>query len=55
MSFLRWLGGVVVFFWLVGLFFSFAGGLIHLLLVVAAIIFIVDWITGKSARDKTTR
>ncbi len=48
MTFMRWLGGIVVFFWLLGLIFRFAGGLIHLLLIAAAIIFIWDWLSGKS-------
>ncbi len=48
MAFLRWLGGFVVFFWLLGLLFKIGGGLIHILLVVAAIVFIVDFITGRS-------
>lgn len=47
MGFLRWLGGIVVFFWVLGLLFSIGGGLIHLLLVAAAIIFIFDWISGR--------
>jgi len=47
MGFLRWLGGIVVFFWLLGLFFKIGGGLIHILLVVAAIVFIVDYLKGK--------
>ncbi|MGV8982977.1 lmo0937 family membrane protein [Clostridium sp.] len=50
MGFLRWLGGIVVFFWVLGLIFSFGGSLIHGLLVVAAIIFIVDMISGKRIR-----
>lgn len=47
MAFLRWLGGIVVFFWLLGLLFKIGGGLIHILLVVAAIVFIFDFIKGK--------
>ena len=47
MGFLRWLGGIVVFFWLLGLFFKIGGSLIHVLLVVAAIVFIIDFITAK--------
>lgn len=47
MAFLRWLGGFVVFFWLLGLLFKVGGNLIHLLLVVAAIIFIFDAILGR--------
>jgi hypothetical protein len=47
MGFLRWLGGIVVFFWLLGLVVKIGGGMIHWLLVVAAIIFIIDFISGK--------
>jgi predicted PurR-regulated permease PerM len=52
MNFLRWLGGIVVFFWLLGLIFKFAGVFIHLLLIAAAIIFIVDWVMQKSKNKK---
>ncbi|HHX60194.1 MAG TPA: lmo0937 family membrane protein [Epulopiscium sp.] len=48
MGFLRWLGGIVVFFWLLGLLFKIGGGAIHTLLVVAAIVFIIDFITGRA-------
>jgi len=44
------IGGVVVFFWLLGLLFKIGGGLIHLLLVVAVIVFIVDIVSGKKLR-----
>lgn len=47
MTLLRWLGGFVVAFWLIGLLFRIGGGLINLLLIVAAIIFIVDAIFGR--------
>lgn len=47
MGFLRMIGAVVVFFWVLGLIFRIGGSLIHLLLVIAAIIFIYDFITGK--------
>ncbi len=47
MGFLRWLGGIVVFFWLLGLLFKVGGGLVHILLVVAAIVFIFDFIQRK--------
>ncbi|MFA5602245.1 MAG: lmo0937 family membrane protein [Bacilli bacterium] len=50
MAFLRWLGGIVLFFWVVGLIFNFFGAFIHILLIVAAIIFLVDWITGKGRK-----
>lgn len=48
MGFLRWLGGIVVFFWLLGFIFRVGGGLVHILLVVAAIVFIIDYITGRN-------
>jgi len=47
MGFLRWLGGIVVFFWALGLIFRIGGSMIHLLLVVAAVVFIVDMIFGR--------
>jgi len=46
MSFLRWLGGIVVFFWLLGFLLKIGGGLIHGLFVIAAIVFICDWLFG---------
>jgi len=47
MVFLRWLGGIIIFFWLLGLIFKIGGGMINLLLIIAAIVFIVDWVTGR--------
>lgn len=47
MTFLRWLGGFVILFWLIGLIFRIGGGFINLLLVVAAIVFIVDALFGR--------
>lgn len=47
MAFLRWLGGFVVLFWLIGLIFKIGGGLINILLLVAAIIFVIDAIFGR--------
>lgn len=47
MGLLRWIGGIVVFFWILGFIFKIGGGMIHILLLIAAIIFIVDLITGK--------
>ncbi|MGH4052925.1 MAG: lmo0937 family membrane protein [Clostridium sp.] len=47
MGLLRWIGGIVVFFWVLGLIFKVGGGMIHTLLVIAAIVFIVDMISGK--------
>ena len=48
MGFLRWLGGIVILFWLLGLLLKIGGGFIHILLVVAAIVFIIDFITGRN-------
>ena len=47
MAFLRWLGGLVVLFWLIGLIFKIGGGLINILLLVAALIFVIDAIFGR--------
>ncbi|MBC7959287.1 MAG: lmo0937 family membrane protein [Vallitaleaceae bacterium] len=47
MKLLRWIGGFVVFFWLLGFLLKIGGGLIHILLVIAAIVFIVDFISKK--------
>ena len=47
MGFLRWLGGIVVLIWLLGFLFRIGGSFIHILLVVAVIVFIFDIITGK--------
>lgn len=47
MGFLRWLGGIVVLFWLIGLIFRIGGSLINLLLMAAAVIFIVDALFGR--------
>ncbi len=47
MAILRWIAGVVLLFWALGLIFRIGGSLIHLLLVVAAIVFVVDWVTKK--------
>ncbi len=47
MGILTLIGGIVVFFWLLGLVFQIGGGLIHTLLVIAAIVFIIDFITRR--------
>ncbi|MBU3159415.1 lmo0937 family membrane protein [Clostridium frigoris] len=47
MGLLRWIGGVIVFFWVVGFLLHIGGGLIHMLLVLAVIVFLVDKISGK--------
>lgn len=50
MFFLRWLGGIVVFIWILGFLFRIGGGFIHLLLVVAVVVFIYDFIFGRKRR-----
>ena len=50
MGILSWIGGVVVFFWLLGFVLQIGGGLIHILLVIAVIAFIVDVVFGKGRR-----
>lgn len=47
MGILRWIGGIVVFFWALGLIFRIGGSMIHILLLIAAVVFIVDMISGK--------
>ncbi len=50
MALLRWIGGVIVFFWLLGFVLRIGGGLIHILLVIAVIVFISDYIFGRGRR-----
>ncbi|WP_312884136.1 lmo0937 family membrane protein [Clostridium psychrophilum] len=41
------MGGIIVFFWIMGFIFKIGGSLIHMLLVLAVIVFIADKISGK--------
>ena len=50
MGFLRWLVGILLIFWLLGFVLNIGGGLIHMLLVIAAIIFIFDFVMGRGRR-----
>ncbi|MBU3188784.1 lmo0937 family membrane protein [Clostridium bowmanii] len=50
MVFLRWIGGIIVFFWVLGLILRIGGSMIHLLLIIAVIVFIIDLILGKGKR-----
>ena len=51
MANLLWTIIVILFvLWLIGFLLHFGGGLIHLLLVIAVIILIVNLITGRGAR-----
>ena len=47
MTILRWLGGIVLLFWIIGLLFRIGGSLINLLLIVAAVVFIIDALFGR--------
>ena len=40
---------LLVAFWLVGLFMHIGGGFIHTLLVLAAVVFVYDLLTGSRA------
>jgi hypothetical protein len=40
---------ILVVFWLLGLFMHIAGGLIHIVLVIALIMFVLHFVRGKSA------
>jgi hypothetical protein len=40
---------VLIILWLLGFSFSFGGGLIHLLLVIAVVILIYNLVTGRKA------
>lgn len=41
------IAGVLVVLWLLGLLAHIGGGLIHIILVIAAIVFIYHFITGR--------
>jgi len=47
MGLLRWLAGILIIFWLLGLVLNIGGGLIHILIVIAVIVFIFDIIGGR--------
>ncbi|MFL2079920.1 lmo0937 family membrane protein [Marinilactibacillus psychrotolerans] len=42
--------GILLLFWILGFIFEIAGGLVHILLVVALITFIYNMITGRKKR-----
>ncbi|WP_106408549.1 lmo0937 family membrane protein [Alteribacter populi] len=41
--------GIIILMWLLGFSFEIGGGLIHLLLVVALIVAVINLITGRRA------
>ena len=47
MSLLRWIVGVILILWLLGFVLNIGGGMIHLLIVIAVIVFIFDFIGGR--------
>ena len=44
---LTWLIGLLVVLWLIGLLAHIGGGIIHILLVVALVLFIWNLVTGR--------
>jgi len=46
------IGIILIFVWLVGLIFNLFGGLIHIILVVGAILFVWDFFFGKKSSRK---
>ena len=46
-SLLYIIGAVVVAMWLIGLLSNVGGSMIHLLLVIAAVIFVAQFVTGR--------
>ncbi|MCB2300152.1 lmo0937 family membrane protein [Clostridium tagluense] len=49
MGFLRWIAGILIIFWLLGLVLNIGGGLIHTLIVIAVILFVFD-VIGRRGR-----
>ncbi|WP_143242234.1 lmo0937 family membrane protein [Bhargavaea cecembensis] len=49
MKFLWWIILALIAFWVLGLVFKVAGGLIHILLVIAGILFIISLFTGRKS------
>jgi hypothetical protein len=47
MSILWAICALLVAFWVLGLFMHIAGPVIHLLLVVAAVLFVINLVTGR--------
>jgi hypothetical protein len=47
MSFLRWIGGFIVLFWILGLLFRIGGAFINIMLIIAAIVFVSDLVLGR--------
>ncbi|WP_442874269.1 lmo0937 family membrane protein [Cytobacillus sp. NCCP-133] len=43
------IAGILLVLWILGLIFEVAGGIIHLLLIIAAIIIVVNFIKGRAS------
>lgn len=41
--------GILILLWILGFSFKIAGGLIHILLVIALVVFVIKLITGNRA------
>jgi predicted membrane metal-binding protein len=50
MGILRTIAIIVFALWLVGLLFKVAGGLIHILLLIAGVLFVIDLFTGRRGK-----
>jgi 4-hydroxybenzoate polyprenyltransferase len=46
-SILYLIGAVLVALWLIGFLMHIGGGLIHIILVIAVIVFLVQFLTGR--------
>ena len=47
MGLLRMIVGIMIVLWLLGFVLNIGGGLIHTLLVIAVIIFVFDFVSGR--------
>ncbi|WP_164850184.1 DUF5670 family protein [Clostridium prolinivorans] len=47
MTFLRWIGGFIVLFWLITLIFKIGGNIINILIIASAAVFILDILFTK--------
>ena len=47
MSFLRMIAGVIIMIWLLGFALNVGGGMIHILIAIAALLFILDLINER--------
>ena len=46
-SLLYLIGAVLVALWLIGFLTNFGGGLIHIILVIAVVVFVFQFLTGR--------